>query len=128
MTKDLTTFCHLSIISTTNLFVVFFFPSRAGLDFEFKDEDTSNGDSSDPSHCEEDTNGAQSMSPMTEASQYIASIVPVPDGLLTSGQNRRYSMRNRHTKATPVRGMGVRIQDRVKLDNVLEAKARGGCL
>jgi hypothetical protein len=37
-------------------------------------------------------------------------------------------MRNRHTRATPVRGMGVRIQDRVKLDSVLEAKARGGCL
>jgi hypothetical protein len=37
-------------------------------------------------------------------------------------------MCNRHTMATPVRGMGVRIQDWVKLDNVLEAKARGGCL
>jgi hypothetical protein len=37
-------------------------------------------------------------------------------------------MRNRHTRATPVRGMGVRIQDWMKLDSVLEAKARGGCL
>jgi hypothetical protein len=37
-------------------------------------------------------------------------------------------MRNRHTRATPVRGMRVRIQDRVKLDNVLEAKARDSCL
>jgi hypothetical protein len=37
-------------------------------------------------------------------------------------------MCNRHTRATPVRGMGVRIQDRVKLDSVLEAKVRGGCL
>jgi hypothetical protein len=37
-------------------------------------------------------------------------------------------MRNRHTRAIPVRGMGVRIQDRVKLDRVFEAKARGGCL
>jgi hypothetical protein len=37
-------------------------------------------------------------------------------------------MRIRHTRATPVWGMGVRIQDRVKLDSVLEAKARGGCL
>jgi hypothetical protein len=37
-------------------------------------------------------------------------------------------MRNRHTRATPVRGMGVCIQDRVKLDSVSEAKARGGCL
>jgi hypothetical protein len=37
-------------------------------------------------------------------------------------------MRNRHMRATPVRGMGVRIQDRVKFDSVLEAKARGGCL
>jgi hypothetical protein len=37
-------------------------------------------------------------------------------------------MRNRHTRATPVRRMGVRIQDRAKLDSVLEAKARGGCL
>jgi hypothetical protein len=37
-------------------------------------------------------------------------------------------MRNRHTRAIPVRGMGVRIQDRVKLDSVFEAKARGGCL
>jgi hypothetical protein len=68
------------------------------------------------------------MSPITEASQYTASTVPVPDGLPTGGQSRRYSMRNHHTKATPVRGMGVRIQDWVKLDSVLEAKARGGCL
>jgi hypothetical protein len=37
-------------------------------------------------------------------------------------------MRNRHTRATPVRGMGVCIQDRVKLDSVLEAKARDSCL
>jgi hypothetical protein len=37
-------------------------------------------------------------------------------------------MRNRHTRATPVRGMGVRIQDRVKLDSILEAKAKGSCL
>jgi hypothetical protein len=37
-------------------------------------------------------------------------------------------MCNRHTRATPVRGMGVRIQDRVKLDNVLEAKTRGSSL
>jgi hypothetical protein len=37
-------------------------------------------------------------------------------------------MRNRHTRATLVRGMGVRIQDQVKLDSVLEAKARGGYL
>jgi hypothetical protein len=37
-------------------------------------------------------------------------------------------MLNHHTKAIPVRGMGVRIQDRVKLDSVLEGKARGGCL
>jgi hypothetical protein len=37
-------------------------------------------------------------------------------------------MCNRHTRATPVRGMGVRIQDRVKLDSVLETKAKGSCL
>jgi hypothetical protein len=37
-------------------------------------------------------------------------------------------MRNRHTRATRVRGIGVHIQDRVKLDSVLEAKTRGGCL
>jgi hypothetical protein len=37
-------------------------------------------------------------------------------------------MRNRHTRATLVRGMGMHIQDRVKLGSVLEAKARGGCL
>jgi hypothetical protein len=37
-------------------------------------------------------------------------------------------MRNRHTRATPVRGMGVGIQDWVKLDSVVEAKVRGGCL
>jgi hypothetical protein len=65
---------------------------------------------------------------MTEASQCTAHTVPNPDGLPTGGQSRRYSMRNRHTRATPVWGMGVRIQDRVKLDSVLEAKARGGCL
>jgi hypothetical protein len=68
------------------------------------------------------------MFPMTEASQCIAGTVPVPDGLPTGGQSRRYSMRNHHTMATPVRGMGVRIQDRVKLDSVLEAKARGDYL
>jgi hypothetical protein len=102
--------------------------SPVGSDFEFEDEDTGNGDSSDPSHREEGTSGARSMSPMTEASQCIASMVPVPDGLPIGGQSRRYSMSNRHTMATPVRGMGVRIQDRVKLDSMLEAKARGGCL
>jgi hypothetical protein len=106
----------------------FSFPFPAGLDFEFKDEDTSNGDSSDPSHREEGTSTARSMSPMTEASQCTAGTVPVPNGLPTGGQSRRYSMYNRHTRATPVRGMGVRIQDRVKLDSMLEAKARGGCL
>jgi hypothetical protein len=63
-----------------------------------------------------------------EASQCTAGTVPVPDGLPIGGQSRRYSMRNRHTRATPVRGMGVHIQDRVKLNSVLEAKARGGCL
>jgi hypothetical protein len=68
------------------------------------------------------------MSPMTEASQCTASTGPVPNGLPTGGQSRRYSMRNRHTKATPVRGMGVRIQEWVKLNSMLEAKARGGCL
>jgi hypothetical protein len=68
------------------------------------------------------------MSPMTEASQYTVGTVPVPNGLPIGGQSRRYSMCNRHTRATSVRGMGVHIQDRVKLDSVLEAKARGGCL
>jgi hypothetical protein len=63
---------------------------------------------------------------MTEASQCTAGTVPVPDGLPIGGQSKRYSMHNRHTRATPVRGMGVRIQDRVKLNSVLEAKARGG--
>jgi hypothetical protein len=65
---------------------------------------------------------------MMEASQYNAGTVPVPDGLPIGGHSRRYSMCNRHTRATPVWGMGVRIQDRVKLDSVLEAKARGSCL
>jgi hypothetical protein len=36
----------------------FSFPSPVGSDFEFEDEDTSNGDSSDPSHREEGTSGA----------------------------------------------------------------------
>jgi hypothetical protein len=44
----------------------FLSPTRS--DFEFEDEDTSNGDSSDPSHREEGTTAARSMSPMTEAS------------------------------------------------------------
>jgi hypothetical protein len=34
----------------------FSFPSPTRSDFEFKDEDTGNGDSSDPSHREEGTN------------------------------------------------------------------------
>jgi hypothetical protein len=46
----------------------FSFPSPTGSDFEFEDEDTSNGDSSDPSHREEGTSTARNMSPMTEAS------------------------------------------------------------
>jgi hypothetical protein len=104
----------------------FLSPTRS--DFEFEDEDTGNGNSSDPSHHEEGTSAARSMSPMTEASQCTTGTVPVPDGLPIGGQSIRYSMRNRHTRATLVRGMGVRIQDRVKLDSVLEAKARGGCL
>ena len=106
----------------------FSFPSVARSEFEFEDEETSNRDLTDPSHCEEDSSGTQSMSPMTEASQCIASTVPVPDGLPIVRQSKRYSMRNRQSRATPVRGMEVRIQDRVKLDSVLEAKARRGCL
>jgi hypothetical protein len=106
----------------------FSFPSPTGSNFEFEDEDTSNGDSSDLSHREEGTNAAQSMSPMTEASQCTASTVPVRDDLPIGGQSRTYSMCNRHTRATLVRGMEVHIQDRVKLDNVLEAKARSSCL
>jgi hypothetical protein len=46
----------------------FSFLSPIGSDFEFEDEDTGNGDSSDPSHREEGTSVARSMSPMTEAS------------------------------------------------------------
>jgi hypothetical protein len=106
----------------------FSFPSLAGSDFEFKDEDTSNGDSSDPSHREEGTSAMRSMSPMTEASQCTTGTVLVPNGLPIGGQSRRYSIRNHHTRAIPVQGMGVHIQDWVKLDSVFEAKARGGCL
>jgi hypothetical protein len=65
---------------------------------------------------------------MTEASQCIAGMVPVPNGLPIGGQSRRYSMCNRHTRTTPTRGIGVRIQDQVKFDSVLEAKVRGGYL
>ena len=54
------------------------------------------------------------MSPMMEASQYSTDTVSVLDGLPTIRQNRRYSIRNRQSRATPVQGMGVRIQDRVK--------------
>ena len=68
------------------------------------------------------------MSSMTEASQCTAGTVPVLDGLPIVRQSRRYSMRNRQSRATPVQGMGVRIQDRVKLDSVLEAKAKGSYL
>jgi hypothetical protein len=102
----------------------FSFPSPRRSDFEFEDEDTGNEDSSDPSHREEGTSATRSMSPLTEASQCTAGVVPVPvpDGLPIGGQSRRYSMRNRHTRATPVWEMGVRIQDRVKLNSVLEAK------
>jgi hypothetical protein len=106
----------------------FSFPSPGRSDFEFEDEDTCNGDLSDPSHREEGTSTARSMSPMMEASKCTAGTVLVPEGLPIGGQSRRYSMRNRHTRATPVRGMGVCIQDRVKLDSVLEAKAQSGCL
>jgi hypothetical protein len=106
----------------------FSFPSPVGSDFEFEDEDTCNGDSGDPSHREEGTSAARSMSPMTEASKCTAGTVPIPDGLPIGGQSRRYSMCNCHTSATPVRGMEVHIQDRVKLESVLEAKSRGGCL
>ena len=73
----------------------FSFPSVARLEFEFEDEHTSNGDSTDPSHAEEDSNGTRSMSPMTEASQCIAGTVPVPDGLPIVRQSKRYSMHNR---------------------------------
>jgi hypothetical protein len=63
----------------------FSFPSSTWSDFEFEDEDTCNGDSSDPSHREEGTSAARCMSPMTEASQCTAGMVPVPDGLPTGG-------------------------------------------
>jgi hypothetical protein len=116
-----------SIVAESGAGQNFSFSSPGRSDFEFEDEDTSNGDSSDPSHREEGINATQSMSPMTEASQCTAGTVPVPDGLPIGGQSRRYSMHNRHTRATPVRGMGVRIQDWVKLNSVLEAKARGNC-
>ena len=68
------------------------------------------------------------MSPMTEASQCTTGTVPVPNGLPTIRQSRRYSMPNCQSRATPVQRMGVCIQDQVKLESVLEAKAKGGCL
>src|SRR5450759_2522824 len=46
----------------------FSFPSVAGSDFEFEDEYTGNGNSTEPFHREEDSSGTRSMSPMTEAS------------------------------------------------------------
>jgi hypothetical protein len=87
----------------------FSFPSLGRSDFEFEDEDTGNGDSSDPSHREEGTSATRSMSPMTEASQGTVGTVPVHDGLPIGGQSRRYSLHNCHTRGTLVRGMGVRI-------------------
>ena len=88
----------------------FSFPSHIGLDFEFEDEDTCNEDTSDPSHHEEGTSAARSMSPMTEASQCTAgTTVPVPNGLPIGGQSRRYSMCNHHTRTTPIQGMEVCI-------------------
>ena len=80
----------------------FSFPSLVGSDFDFEDEDTDNGDSNDPSHRGEDTSGAQSMSPMTEASQCSTCTVPVPDSLPTIRQSKRYSMHNCQSRATPV--------------------------
>jgi hypothetical protein len=68
------------------------------------------------------------MFPMMEASRYTVGTVLVPDGLPTGGHSRRYSMCNLHTRATPVQGMEVCIQDRVKFDSVFTAKARGGYL
>ena len=73
----------------------FSFPSLARSDFEFEDEDTNNGDSNDPSHCEENSSGTRSMSPMTKASQCTRGTVPVPNDIPTVKQSRRYSMRNR---------------------------------
>ena len=49
------------------------------------------------------------MSPMTEASQCAIGTIPVVDGLPTVGQSKRYSMHNRYSMATPIRGMEVRI-------------------
>jgi hypothetical protein len=46
----------------------FSFLSPTQSNFEFEDEDTSNGDSSDPSHREEGTSATRSMSPMIKAS------------------------------------------------------------
>ena len=106
----------------------FAFPSHTRSNFEFEDDNIGNRDSTNPSHLEEGTSGAQSMSPMVEALQSVVGIVPVADGLSTVRHSRRYSMRNRHSRVRLVRGMGVHIQDRVKLDSVLIAKARGGCL
>ena len=80
----------------------FSFPSLVGSDFEFEDEDTGNRDLSDPFHLGEDTSGAQSMSPMMEASQCSTGTIPIPDGLSTIRQSRRYSMCNRQSRATPV--------------------------
>ena len=102
----------------------FSFPSVIGSNFEFKNEDIGNGDSSDPSHRGEDISGARSMTLMTETSQCSTCIVPVLDGLPTIRQSRRYSMCNRQSRETPVQGMGVRIQDRVKLNNVCEPRNR----
>ena len=106
----------------------FSFLSLVGSDFEFEDEDISNMDSNNPSHCEENSSGTRSMFPMMEASQCTRGMVSIPDGLPTVRQSRRYSMCNRQSRATLVQGMGVHIQDQVKLDSVLEAKARGCCL
>jgi hypothetical protein len=74
-----------SIVAESGAGQNFSFLSLVGSDFEFEDEDTGNGDSSDPSHREEGTSAARSMSPMTEALQCTASMVPVPNGLPIGG-------------------------------------------
>ena len=48
----------MSSVAESGIRQNFSFPSLVGSDFEFKDEDTDNGDLSDPSHCEEGINTA----------------------------------------------------------------------
>jgi hypothetical protein len=89
----------------------FSFPATVQLGLEFEEEGISNDGYSGPSNPEVLISGARSTSPNPSPSHSTADRVSVVDGLPPGRQSKAYSMHNRHSRATTLRGRGVYIKE-----------------